>query len=95
MGLGLSPKMLARRAHADERSSVCAPPVSLSQNKLQLPPPLPPQETLQDLQVVMAQVMKALLSLVPVCVRPQTCPPRVESVFPSPVEFLNSNLIAL
>ena len=85
MGPGLSTKVLAsRRAHADEYSSVGAPPVSLSQNKLQLPSRLPPQETLQDLQVVMARVMKALLSLVPVCVRPWTCPPRVESLF-SPV----------
>ena len=45
--------------------------------------PLPPQETLQNLQVVLAQaLLESLLCPGPVHMKPCVCPPRVESLFP-------------
>ena len=63
--------------------SLPLPPVSTSPGGATATPQ-PPQETLQDQQVSLAQApMKSLLlPWVPVCVRPCVYPPRVESVSP-------------
>ena len=61
------------------------------------PPPQPPQRTLQDQHVGLAQAsMKtAPLAWVLVCVRPCVCPARLESLFPLvPWSSCNGDLLA-
>lgn len=81
MGPGLSTKVLAsRRAHADEYSSVgtwCPCPRISCSCPLACHSPRDPQGAGSY-----GQVMKALLSLVPLCVRPWTCPQEWSLCFP-------------
>ena len=83
---------LSRRAHADEYSDTSATSVLVPRVSHSCPHTSPPQETLRDQQVGLAQApMKSLiLPWVLVHVRVRVYPPRVESLFP-PVLWSSCN----